>query len=100
MIKAYILENCYYSQQAFDLLKQSKIKFQYFEVPQNEEVKNKLKKAHKMNTFPQIIYELPSGKNVKIGGYTDLVQYFELLEKIKHDKLNKDLLIYLLSQKK
>ena len=99
MINAYILKDCYYSSQAFDLLKKSKIRFQYFEVPQDEKIKTSLKKQHKMKTFPQIIYELPSGKSTTIGGYSELVQYFNIIEQIKNEKLNKDFLIHLLQKK-
>ena len=97
MINAYILKDCYYSSQAFDLLKKSKVRFQYFEVPQDETIKNKLKKKNRMKTFPQIIYE-SSGKSNTIGGYSELVQYFEMLEKLKSEKLNKGFLIYLLQK--
>ena len=39
-----------------------------------------------MKTFPQIIYELPSGKSTTIGGYSELVQYFNIIEQIKNEK--------------
>jgi len=44
--------------------------------PQDEKIKASLKKQHKMKTFPQIIYELPSGKSTTIGGYSELIEYF------------------------
>ena len=99
MISAYILNNCYYSQQAFDALKNSKIRFKYFEVPQDEKIKSNLKKLHKMTTFPQIFYTNETGKNIKIGGYSELIEYINVIENVKANKLNKDFLIYLLSKK-
>ena len=44
------------------------------DVPQDETVKNKLKKQNKMKIFPQIIYKKnETSKMEKIGGYDDLL---------------------------
>jgi glutaredoxin len=90
MIIAYILKDCYYSNCADDLLKKQKIKFKKIEVPQDESIKNKLKKLNKMSTFPQIMYKKnETSKIEKIGGYDDLLEYMEIRNTIKQKKLNK-----------
>lgn len=95
MIVAYILKDCYYSKSADDLLKKNKIKFEKYKVPQNEEIKTKLKKKNKMNTFPQIFFKDKS-KMIKIGGYDDLVEYIYLKNDIKTKKLNKNIVKYII----
>jgi glutaredoxin len=57
MITIYILETCPYCNNALDLLTKLKIKHKKIVVPNTEEEKNKYKKLHKMNTFPQIFVD-------------------------------------------
>ena len=97
MIIAYILEDCYYSEMANDLLKKNKIKFEKHLIQQDEKIKNELKKKNKMQTFPQIFFqENDSSKIEKIGGYDDLVQYIDIKTHIKDNKLNKNFLKYII----
>lgn len=96
MIIAYILEDCYYSEMANDLLKKNKIKYEKYLIPQDEKIKNELKKKNKMQTFPQIFFqEKESSKIEKIGGYDDLVQYIDIKTHVKDNKLNKNFLKYI-----
>ena len=96
MIIAYILEDCYYSEMANDLLKKNKIKYEKYLIPQDEKIKNELKKKNKMQTFPQIFFqENESSKIEKIGGYDDLVQYIDIKTHVKDNKLNKNFLKYI-----
>ena len=96
MIIAYILEDCYYSEMANDLLKKNKIKFEKYLIPQDEKIKNELKKKNKMQTFPQIFFqENENSKIEKIGGYDDLVQYIDIKTHVKDNKLNKNFLKYI-----
>jgi len=46
-----------------------------------------------MNTFPQLFLNTK-----KIGGYDDLIKYFEIIDQIKVKKLNKDVLLYMLQK--
>ena len=93
MIIAYILKDCYYSNCANDLLKKQKINFKKIDVPQDETIKNKLKKLNKMNTFPQIMYQKNNtSKMEKIGGYDDLSVYIDIKNSVKQKKLNKHFL--------
>ena len=93
MIIAYILKDCYYSNCANDLLKKQKINFKKIDVPQDETIKNKLKKLNKMNTFPQIMYQKNNTSKIeKIGGYDDLVVYIDIKNSVKQKKLNKHFL--------
>jgi glutaredoxin len=97
MIIAYILEDCYYSEMANDLLKKNKIKFEKYLVPQDEKIKNELKKKNKMQTFPQIFFqENENSKIEKIGGYDDLVQYIDIKTHVKDNKLNKNFFKYII----
>jgi glutaredoxin-related protein len=97
MIDAYILQDCYYSEQAEIILKKNKIKFTKYNVPQDEKIKNEIKKINKMNTFPQILFKKDeSSKIEKIGGYTELCEYIEIKNNIKENKLNKFFLKYIL----
>ena len=90
MIIAYILKDCYYSSCANDLLKKQKINFIKIDVPQDESIKNKMKKQNKMSTFPQIIYQKKKySKKEIIGGYDDLIEYIEIINTIKQKKINK-----------
>lgn len=96
MIIAYILEDCYYSEMANDLLKKNKIKYEKYLIPQDEKIKNEFKKKNKMQTFPQIFFqENESSKIEKIGGYDDLVQYIDIKTHVKDNKLNKNFLKYI-----
>jgi len=93
MITAYILQDCYYSSMAENLLKKNKLKFSKISVPQDETIKNKIKKKNKMDTFPQIFYqETKRSKICKIGGYDDLTNYIEIKNIIKENRLNKNFL--------
>lgn len=98
MIIAYILEDCYYSQMANDLLKKNKIKFEKYLIPQEDKIKNELKKKNKMQTFPQIFYqEEEDSKLEKIGGYDELVLYFDIKTHVKENKLNKNFLKFIIN---
>ena len=97
MITAYILEDCYYSQMANELLKESKIKYKKINVPQDDKIKNELKKMNKMQTFPQILFqESNSSKIEKIGGYEELEKYIDIRKIVKNEKLNKNFLKFLI----
>ena len=97
MIVAYILKDCYYSSMANDLLKKYKIKFEKHIVPQDETIKNKLKKKNKMQTFPQIFFQDNETKKIsKIGGYDQLEKYLDIKNIIKNNKLNKNLIKYII----
>jgi glutaredoxin-related protein len=97
MIDIYVLQDCYYSEQAVELLKKYRIKFTKYNVPQDEKIKNEIKKMNKMNTFPQILFKKDeSSKIEKIGGYSELCEYIEIKNNIKENKLNKNFLKYIL----
>lgn len=82
-IKAYCLENCFFSENAKLLLNNNNIEFDLINV--KHENKDEYKKLNKMNTFPQIFLET-GDESVKIGGYDD----FNKLVKIINDNKNFD----------
>jgi glutaredoxin-related protein len=92
MLIAYILENCGYSIEAETIIKKKFKNYKLISVPNNEKIKNEIKKKNKMNTFPQIFINYSKNEQMLLGGYDDLVEYIKLQEYIKQNKLNNDVL--------
>ena len=106
MIIAYILDNCSYSAEAEKLLKKLKIKSTIINVPADENIKNKIKKKNKMNTFPQLFIKNDNDDNnndankIKLGGYTELCKYTDIINHVKQEKLDYGVLFYLIKSMK
>lgn len=77
-LKVFSLEGCYFSKSAEELLNNSNINYCLKKVTQNE--KQAIKDANKMDTFPQVFLET-SKKDLKVGGYTELKNLNELVNK-------------------
>lgn len=75
MIYIYNLDKCIYGVNAIKLLNKNKIPFK--EIIVKDEQKEKYKIKNKMQTFPQIFFKHSSGRLIKIGGYDNLVDFFE-----------------------
>ena len=75
-IKAFCLENCYFSENAKLLLNNNNIEFDLVNV--RYENKDQYKKLNKMNTFPQIFLET-GNESVKIGGYDDFNKLINII---------------------
>ena len=75
MITIYGLDYCPYSKEAIELMKNKDLKFKMNWV--TSETKEKYKKKHKMDTFPQIFI----GRK-KIGGLSDLEELIEISEDV------------------
>ena len=97
MIIAYILDQCMYSYEAEKLIHSLKIKSNIIHVPQDEKIKQQLKKKNKMNTFPQIFIQVSKNQQIPIGGYTELCNYIDTLKNMKYNQINPDI-IYMLSK--
>jgi glutaredoxin len=97
MIIAYILDQCMYSNEAEKLIQGLKINSNIIRVPQDEKIKQQLKKKNKMNTFPQIFIQVSKTQQIPVGGYTELCTYIDTLKKLKHNQINPDV-IYMLSK--
>jgi len=95
MIIAYILENCYYSDEAEKIIKQHFKKHKFIRVSNKEEIKNEIKKKNKMNTFPQIFINYSNNEQLLLGGHDDLVKYLNIQHEIKINNLNNDVLFLL-----
>jgi len=93
MIELYVLDGCPYCAMALDTLKKRKISYKSTVVPQSK--KNEYKKKSNMETFPQIFIK-SSTKRLKIGGMSDLTNYFNCIDNIKNNKLNINILTELL----
>ena len=104
MIVAYILDNCSYSAEAEKLLKKNKIKSIIINVPSDENIKNKIKKKNKMNTFPQLFIKNDNHNDgdsgIKLGGYTELCKYTDIINHVKQEKLDYGVLFYLIKNMK
>tara|TARA_B100000902_G_C27252759_1_gene886186 strand:+ start:282 stop:626 length:345 start_codon:yes stop_codon:yes gene_type:complete len=77
-LKVFSLEGCYFSQSAEELLKNNNIDYSLKKVTQNE--KQAIKDINKMDTFPQVFLET-SNKDIKVGGFTELKNLNELVNK-------------------
>lgn len=97
MLIAYILDQCGYSKEAEKLIQGLKIKSNIILVPQDEKIKQQLKKKNKMNTFPQIFIQISNNQQIPIGGYTELCNYINILKNMKHNQINPDI-VYMLSK--
>ena len=95
MIVAYILENCYYSAEAENLIKKNFKKYKFIRVPNKEEIKNEIKKKNKMNTFPQIFINYSKSEQLLLGGHDDLVKYLQIQNEINKKNLSNDVLFLL-----
>lgn len=93
-IVIYGLENCPYCKAAYELLDQYKIKYHKIVVSNDEKEKEKYKKLCSMNTFPMIFIRKSedSSKYVKIGGFSDLKKYIDLLTYLRENDIHIDLL--------
>lgn len=83
MLELYCLKNCYYCDNSLNLCKNYKIPNKVIFV-KNEE-KEKYKKKHKMNTFPQIFFKTKENKYL-IGGNEEfeyLISIMDMLSKFK-----------------
>lgn len=77
----YCRENCYYSNEAKILIqklnKKSEISFIKNTYENKEKIKNELREIiGKHDTFPIIFYKKHNGQNIFIGGYNELLIYF------------------------
>ena len=80
-IKAYCLENCFFSENAKLLLNNNNIEFDLVNV--KYENKEEYKKLNKMNTFPQIFLET-GNESLKIGGYDDFNKLVNIINENKN----------------
>jgi glutaredoxin len=78
MIYIYSLVGCPFSEASENLVIQLKIPNKIIKV-RTEIEKNKYKKLHNMQTFPQIFFENSKGNIIKIGGYQEFKSIIEEL---------------------
>lgn len=76
MIYIYSLVGCPYSEASEDLVKKIKVPHNIIKVKTQIE-KDKYKKLHNMQTFPQIFFKNSRGNMVKIGGYQEFKNVVE-----------------------
>ena len=87
IIEIFSLEGCGYSMAAEKLLLEHNIPFRKISVSQED--KEYHKKLNEMDTFPQIFLNKLHNKRSKIGGYTDLNKYIEVIKTLCEMDLNK-----------
>jgi glutaredoxin len=91
-IVIYALPNCPYCKSALELLDTHKIKYNKM-IVENEK-KEEYKKICSMETFPMIFIqkrEAPE-KYIKIGGFSDLQKYIQLLLQLRSHDIHFDIL--------
>jgi glutaredoxin 3 len=89
MFRLYVLPKCPYCNKALSILDKNKIKYEKIVIESHDD-KMKYKKAHNMETFPQIFF-----KKKKIGGCDKLEELFNYLEMLKKKNISVDALCYL-----
>jgi glutaredoxin len=87
-LKVIVLEHCPYSIAAVELLNNYNIKFQKILVKQNNKEKFK---TNEISTFPQI-YMINKNEKLLLGGYSDLEEIINIINKSKNlDKIKDEL---------
>ena len=87
-LKVIVLEHCPYSIAAVELLNNYNIKFQKKLVKQNNKEKFK---TNEISTFPQI-YIINKNEKLLLGGYSDLEEIINIINKSKNlDKIKDEL---------
>ncbi len=89
-IVIYVLETCPYCHNALKLLDQLKIKYNKIIVENEDKIKDKYKKQTHMDTFPMILIQNPNddSKYMKLGGYSNLLSYTQLIQKCDDDNID------------
>ena len=81
MIYVYSLFGCPFSEAAEDLVKDTKVPHKIVKVNTQKD-KDKYKRLHQMQTFPQIYFKNSRGRMVKIGGYEEFRSIVEMCKKL------------------
>lgn len=76
MIYLYTIVGCPYCEASIELVK--KMNLPYKEIIVLDKERNKYKKKHEMQTFPQIFFKNSKGNMIKLGGCEDLRSIIEL----------------------
>lgn len=88
MLHLYVIKGCPYCKAAIDLVKKHKIEHKLTWVADDQ--KDYYKKAHRMQTFPQVFYKVSENSRTAtmIGGCSDLEQLVFSLKSIKETGLS------------
>jgi len=81
MIYVYSLFGCPFSEAAEDLVKDTNVPHKIVKVNTQKD-KDKYKKQHQMQTFPQIYFKNSRGRMVKIGGYEEFRSIVEMCKRM------------------
>jgi len=81
MLYVYSLVSCPFSEAAEDLVKETKVPHKIIKI-RTQKDKDKYKKQHQMQTFPQIFFKNSRGQMVKIGGYEEFRSIVEMCRKL------------------
>ncbi len=90
----YALEECPYCKAAIKTLDKNKIKYNKIIVENDPKIKDKYKKQTSMETFPMIFIQNQHNKNkyIKLGGFSDLQKYLQLIQHCNDNDINIDVL--------
>ena len=96
MIEIYVLEGCPYCNNALSLLKNSNKKYKM--IVGSSSKKDYYKKRHNMETFPQILIKSKK-MYVTLGGNSDLMKAFEILDIHSTSNISNEALYLFLEEK-
>lgn len=82
MLYIYSLFGCPFSSAAEDLVRDIRLPHKIIKVNTQRE-KDKYKKQHQMDTFPQIFFKNSRGQLIKIGGYEEFRSIIEMCKKTR-----------------
>ena len=75
----FVVDGCPFCTSAIELLEEKKLEHQVYDFKGEQQmtVLNEIKKKHDWKTVPMVFCLIEDKEPEFIGGYTDLVQYFE-----------------------
>lgn len=74
----FVIDNCPFSERAQKLMKETNFKYSIINVPKSQ--KDFYKKAHQMETFPQVFYHTSGGTIIKVGGCNELDNLLTIIQ--------------------
>jgi glutaredoxin len=78
----YVIEGCMFCEKSIKMIKETDFNHKIIVVNTNK--KDFYKKAHNMQSFPQIFYHTKNGTVIKVGGSDDLENLLTIIRNTNH----------------